>query len=849
VARAALDSRNALAAGPGHERQVKPEIAERFGVRSEMLLALHPKGDRPYLLGLHQCSRERAWTADEQRLFEEIGHRLADALSSLIAFRGLRESERRLEAAQRLAHVGWWERDYASGHVSLSDEACRIFGVQPLDLPHWEGRWRSLIHPEDRDKAAAASEMALAGGVRYDVEYRVVRPDGEVRVVHSQGDVTRDESGRPVRQFGVMQDITELRQAEDELRASQARLEEAQRVAHLGYWERDLVANRVVLAEESWRIFGVPPHERTTDLAQWRERWLALIHPEDRSRVLAAVTAALAGGPRYDVEFRTIRPNGEMRVVHSQGDVIRDASGRPCRMFGTQQDITELRQAEQELRARQDMLDLAQKAARAVAFDWHIGERERENRWSPELEAMYGLEPGTFDRTYQGWRKRIHPDDWPSVKLAIERANRSGDIDAEYRIVHKDGAVRWLQAKGRMFFDAERRPERMVGFMIDVTDRRQAEEELRAAETRFRTFVDHAMDAFFLHDEHLKLVDVNRQACQSLGYSREELVGMHPREFDVTLDEAAINWIAQRARAGEKVTFETRHRRKDGTEFPVEIRTGQFRQGEKLFHLALARDISERKLVEATLRDKDHALQSARDELARVSRVTMMGELTAAIAHEVNQPLGAMVANAAACTRWLAADPPETAKTRRVLESIAADGRRASEIIGRIRALVKRQAPRKDLVDVNLKIAQVMELAADEIRRNRIALRTELAERLPRVEGDRVQLQQVLLNLILNAIDAMSPIRQGVRELTIVSRRDGPHAVLVEVRDTGPGLDPKQAAQVFEPFYTTKSDGLGIGLSISRSIVEAHGGELTVNPNQPRGAIFRFSLPAGEAGQ
>ena len=317
---------------------------------------------------------------------------------------------------------------------------------------------------------------------------------------------------------------------------------------------------------------------------------------------------------------------------------------------------------------------------------------------------------------------------------------------------------------------------------------------------------------------------------------------MHPREFDATLDEAAITRLAQRARAGEKITFETRHRRKDGTQFPVEIRTGTFRQGQKLFHLALARDISERKVVEATLRDKDHALQSARHELARVSRVTMMGELTAAIAHEVNQPLGAMVANAAACTRWLAAGPPETAKARRALESIAADGRRASEIIGRIRELVKRQSPRKDLVDVNVNVREVIELAADEIRRNHIALRTELADGLPRVEGDPVQLQQVLLNLILNAIDAMSPIGERARKLTIVSRRDSPQTVLVEVRDTGTGLDPESAAQVFEPFYTTKPDGLGIGLSISRSIVEAHGGQLWVNPNSRtvRPSAFRF---------
>jgi PAS domain S-box-containing protein len=401
-------------------------------------------------------------------------------------------------------------------------------------------------------------------------------------------------------------------------------------------------------------------------------------------------------------------------------------------------------------------------------------------------------------------------------------------------VVHSQGDVTW---------DESGRPLRQFGVMQDITDRRQAEEELRTAEARFRTFVDRAIDAFFLHDEQLTIVDVNHQACQSLGYAREELIGMHPLGFDVGLDEAAIAGLAQRAAAGEQLTFETRHRRKDGTVFPVEIRSATFRQGEKRLYLSLARDISERKRAEEELLRRDDALQIARAELARVSRVTTLGELTASIAHEVNQPLGAMVANAGACSRWLAAEPPETAKARRVLDSIAADGRRASEIIGRIRALVKRQAPEKELVDINLKIAQVIELAADEIRRNGIVLRTQLADGLPRVQGDRVQLQQVLLNLILNAIDAMSPIRDRAPELTIVSGMDGPDAVLVEVRDTGPGLDREHAAQVFEPFYTTKPDGLGIGLSISRSIVEAHGGRMEVDFNEPHGAVFRFSLP------
>jgi PAS domain S-box-containing protein len=554
-----------------------PASADRFSVRSQIAMAIDAKGDKRHLFGLHQCSHARVWTGEEQRLFQEIGRRLGDAIATLSMLRGVRDSERKLDAAQRIAHVGWWERDYITKRVSLSEEAQRIFGVPPVDLPQWHDRWANLIHPEDRARAAEAAAAAMHGGPRYDVEYRVVRPDGAVRVVHSQGDVVRDESGRPVRQFGVMQDITELR---------------------------------------------------------------------------------------------------------------------------------------------------------------------------------------------------------------------------------------------------------------------RAEEDLRASESRFRTFVDHATDAFFLHDDDLLIVDVNRQACQSLGYSREELIGMHPRDFDVGLVEPALTRLAQRVGAGEAVTFETLHRRKDGTVFPVEIRAGMFQQADRRFRLSLARDISDRKLTEETLRAKEDALQMVRAELARASRVMTMGELTASIAHEVNQPLGAMVANAAACARWLAAKPAEIAKTRKALDSIAADGRRASEVIGRIRALVNRQAPRKVVLNINQKVRDTVALTERELHSQDIALELDLADRLPSVAGDRVQLQQVLLNLIVNAIEAMGSIHDRPRALTIVSRPDGPEAVTVEVRDSGTGLDAARADRLFEAFYTTKSEGIGIGLSISRSIVEAHGGRLSAAPNSPHGAVF-----------
>ena len=241
-------------------------------------------------------------------------------------------------------------------------------------------------------------------------------------------------------------------------------------------------------------------------------------------------------------------------------------------------------------------------------------------------------------------------------------------------------------------------------------------------------------------------------------------------------------------------------------------------------------------------------LRNAQAEVAHMTRVMTMGELTASIAHEVNQPLGAITTSAAACKRWLAATPPQLERARQELERIIKDGNRAGEIINRIRAFMKRQPPRTQWLDINEAIFEVIAIVQYQVRLKQIVLETRLADDLPLVRGDKVQLQQVFLNLIVNAIDAMSTADQP-RELLIVSAADGPRAVAVEVRDSGIGFDADGAERVFEPFYTTKTEGLGIGLSISRSIVEAHGGYLSADTNAPRGAVFRISLPVDESAQ
>jgi PAS domain S-box-containing protein len=825
----------AARAASGAVLEVPAMIAERFAVRSRMAMAVYPKGDAPYLFGVHQCSHTRAWTADEQRLFEEIGRRLTDALSNLIAVRNLRESERRLESAQRIARVGWWERDYETRHVSLSDEACRIFGVRPVDLPQWQGRWLSLIHPEDRSRAAAANEAALGGGPRYDVEYRVERPDGTVRVVHSQGDVIRDEAGRPVRQFGVMQDITELRSAEQALRDSEQRY-------------------RTLFEKANDAIFLENERDEIIDV---NEQACALLG-YSRDELLDMTVADLQAPEVRGLVGRVIRDEIEKHGSATFESVDLHRSGRrtPVEVTNTAisylgqklvlsvvRDITERKRAEDRLRESEarfrTFVDHATDAFFLLDEQLCVVDVNRQAceslGWS--REQLIGMQPGEFDVGL----------DASSIARLAERAGAGEIVTFETRHRRKDGTVFPVEIRTGTFRQGGKLL--YLALVRDVSERKRAEEELRASEARFRTFVDHATDGFFLHADDSTVIDVNQQACASLGYSREELIGMHPRQFDAGLDRASLARMTERIGTGESVTFETLHRRKDGSVLPVEVRVRQFQHGKRRLHASLVRDITERKRTEAELREKDHELQIARTELARVSRLTTLGELTTSIAHEVSQPLGAMMASAAAGARWLAAEPPDMAEARAALDNIAADGKRAREVIARIRALTKRQVPRTEELDINQKILQVLALTEHELRSHGIVLRTRLDSTLPRVAGDRVQLQQVLLNLIMNAVEAMSAVHDRTRQLTIVSGHDGASAVLVEVLDSGIGLDPARADRLFEPFYTTKAEGIGIGLSISRSIVEAHGGRLWASANEPHGAVFRFSLPVAEEGR
>jgi len=382
----------------------------------------------------------------------------------------------------------------------------------------------------------------------------------------------------------------------------------------------------------------------------------------------------------------------------------------------------------------------------------------------------------------------------------------------------------------------------------EIAHRKHAQEDLRSSEEKHRVIVETANDALVSMDEKGAILLANSATRRIFGHDPLELVGkpmtvlmpemmrkLHETGFKRYLDtgERHLNWQSVQVTA----------QRKDGQEFPAEVSFGELTSDGHRVFTGFIRDISERKEAEDQLRASERDLQVTQAELARVSRLTTMGELAASIAHEVNQPLTAVINNGSACLRLLANKSLEPEVLRRALEGIIADGTRASAVLARIRGFIKKEPAQKGELDINEVIQEALVLAGHELYESQVLPEHQLQRDLPSVLADRVQLQQVLLNLIMNGIEAMGGVTDRPRLLGVKSRIDDSGEVLVAVSDSGIGFG-SELDRVFNPFFTTKANGMGMGLSISRSLVESHGGRLWAAPNSPHGAVFSFTLPA-----
>jgi PAS domain S-box-containing protein len=372
--------------------------------------------------------------------------------------------------------------------------------------------------------------------------------------------------------------------------------------------------------------------------------------------------------------------------------------------------------------------------------------------------------------------------------------------------------------------------------------------DLAEREARIRRLVDANIVGILIFHLEGRILEANEAFLRIVGYDREDLVSGRMRWTDLTPPE----WLERDNQrmpelktTGTLQPFEKEYFRKDGSRASVLIGVAMFEAGGSE-GVGFVLDLTERKRAEAEARKSERRYREVQMELAHSNRAATMGQLTASIAHEVQQPIAATATNASAALRWLDTDPPNLEEVRQALDRIGNEAMRAGGIVGGIRDLVKKAPPRKDRVDINEAVREVIELTRGEAAKNGVSVLTVLGDGLPLVLGDRVQLQQVMLNLIVNAVEAMSAASMSLRELLISTATDSSNGVTIAVRDSGPGLPPVEVKRVFDPFYTTKENGLGMGLSICRSIVEAHGGRLWASANVPRGAVFQLVLPRGE---
>jgi PAS domain S-box-containing protein len=566
-------------------------------------------------------------------------------------------------------------------------------------------------------------------------------------------------------------------------------------------------------------------------LEQLRDR--TDMHPDDVPAAARAWSESVQSGEPLEFEVRRLRADGEYRWFKSQARPVYDEAGQIARWYGAAVDITEQKKMEAALRAKERELEALFDMMPAQMFMLSPnGEREYVNK---EKIRYTGL---SFDELMD-WRVSVHPDDVERAEKALAGSLADSSVlKIEVRLRRFDGVYRWFSTTARPVLDEKGKVTRWYGYSYDIDDRKQTEDALLAGEANLRLMIETLPSLIYVVGPNGALEYVNQRFLDFNGQTLKDMLGfgwtnvIHPEDVPVTLRQ----WLD----SGESVAlkeFEFRQRGADNIYRWFQARAYPLRdkEGKILRWYGMLIDIDERKHAE-------EALRRSQAHLVRATRIATVAEFAASIAHEISQPLNASITSGQACVRWLSAEPPKISNAMLSAQKVIENGREAAEVVKRIRALFNRTEPQRSKLDINAMFEEVLALLDSEIDRKSIEIESELGNDLPLLECDRLQLQQVAINLLNNAIEAMDGIEDRPKRIVVRSVRQDDHTILISIRDSGAGLaDPEK---IFEPFFTTKTKGMGMGLAICRSIVEAHEGRLWSVSNAPEpGATFFFVLP------
>jgi PAS domain S-box-containing protein len=709
------------------------------------------------------------------------------------------------------------------------------FGRTAEELRDWA--FTDAVHPDDLQRVIEVLTKSITTGTLYDIEHRCRRADGVYRWFQVRALPVRDTDNRVTGWYVLLIDIDDRKRAEEALRASERNLTQIINTIPTLAWSARPDGSAEFFNQHYVDYLGLSQEQAQ----EWG--WTTAVHPDDLNSLAGAWQHIRASEEPGESEARLRRFDGEYRWFLFRANPLRDESGKIVKWYGTNTDIDDRKRAEEELRrseARKTaILDSALDCIVTIDHEGHITE------FNPAAERTFGycrdeavgkrladviIPPSLREGHRQGFTRYLATGEARVLGKRVELTAARAD-GSEFPV---ELAISRIPLEG---------PPSFTGYLRDITERRLAEEELRRSEaflaegqrlSRTGSFSWRvATEEITWSEQVYSIFELEPDLPVTLG-----LLGsrVHPEDIPLLCD------MVERAKAGKD--FEYEHRLllpENRIKYLHLVGHGTRNKLGELEYIGAVQDVTERRLSE-------EALGKVRSELAHVARVTSLGALTASIAHEVNQPLSGIVTNASTCLRMLAADPPNIDGARETARRTIRDGNRASEVITRLRALFSKEDITTERVDLNEATREVIALSLGELQGTRVMLRSELANGLPPVAGDRVQLQQVILNLLRNALDAMSAVEDRPRQLVIRTEQDEGDLVRLTMQDTGVGLDSQNLERLFDAFYTTKSSGMGMGLSVCRSIIERHRGRLWAAPNDGPGATFSFSIPHGFEG-